>query len=147
MPILEFVKENENSCVMWIDLSTDKKNSDKPLSKRSEVICDHGNELIKSEDPNTTYVIHKESSFRSSSEVNDESANKNIITESVLQSDTISHKSSCDIEENVKNNLSTPSDNSIGDNKNNLALTSTSRRKSSSTFIETLRKLVCMHER
>ena len=132
---------------MWIDLSTDKKNSDKPPLKRSEVICDIGNELIKSEDPNTTYVINKESSIQCSSEFNDESTNKIIITESVLQSDTISHKSSCDIEENVKNNLSIPSDNPIGDNKNNLTLTSTSRRKSSGTFIETLRKLICLHER
>ena len=132
---------------MWIDLSTDKKNSDKPPSKRSEVICDLGNELIKSENPNTTYVIHKESSFQCSSELKDESTNKIIITESVLQSDTISHKSSCDIQENVKNDQVIPSDNPIGDNKNNLTLTSTSRRKSSSTFIETLRKLVCLHER
>ena len=129
---------------MWIDLSTDKKES---VKSPSEVICDHGNKLIESEDPNTTYVIHKESSFQFSSELKDESTNKIIITESVLQSDTISHKSSCDIQENVKNDLVIPSDNPIGDNKNNLTLTSTSRRKSSSTFIETLRKLICLHER
>ena len=129
---------------MWIDLSADKKES---VKSPSEVICDHGNKLIESEDPNTTYIIHKESSFKCSSEINDESTNKTIITESELQHDTISHKSSCDIEEDVKNDQSIPSDNPIGDCKNNLTLTLTSRRKSSSTFIETLRKLVCLHER
>ena len=141
------MKENGNSCVMWIDLSTGKKESDESPSKRSEPLCVQRNTLIKSEDPNTTYVIHKESSFKSSSEINDESTKKPIIVESVMQPDTMSHKSSCDIEEDVKNDQSIPSDNPIGDNKNNLTLISTSRRKSSSSFIETLRKLVCLHER
>ena len=132
---------------MWIDLSTEKRESDKSPSKRSEVICDHDNKLMESEDPNTTYVIHKESPFEFQSEINNESTKKIIITESVLQPDTVGHKSTCDIEENLENDQLIPSDNPIGDNKNNLTLTSTNRRKSSSTFIETLRKLVCLHER
>ena len=146
--ILEFVKENGNSCVMWIDLSTDKKESNKSLSRKSDVITEPDNLLIKSKDPNSTYIIEKGASVDCSPDINNKNLNTMIIGENECSNECKSPKSSCDnIKENTQSDNSDYLANRNGDNDNNLTVVLTSRRKSSSTFIETLRKLVCMHER
>ena len=145
--LIEFVKENGNSCVMWIDLSKDKKDSDKSHSRRSDIISDNDNPMAKIEDPNTTYIIHKEAYVKTPVDANDDTANKTIIKDTTPLNDAVSQKSSCDLEESVKRDQENQVNNSNGDSNNNLKLTSTHRRRSSSIFMETLRKLVCLHER
>ena len=60
---------------MWIDLSTDKKESNKSLSRKSDVITEPDNLLIKSKDPNSTYIIEKGASVNCSPDINNKNLN------------------------------------------------------------------------
>ena len=145
--IIEFVKEIRNSCVMWIDFSEDKKAVNKlPVNKSEIDVEDEVHSPRNTDTQNTTYVIHKSSSVRCSPEIINDNDKTVIISSPSLDIYNETENSIHELEQDICNG------NSEIDVKNENNLTenftsTTRRRRSSSIFIDTLRKLVCLHER
>ena len=130
---------------MWIDFSNDKKAVTKPPVKKSDIELETDIHLPL-DAQNNTYVIQNIISGRCSAELVDDNE-KNVVIPSPL-SDTYNITAKCiqELEQDIENGNSEIHDSN--ENKNTENLTSTARRRrSSSIFIETLRRLVCLHER
>ena len=130
---------------MWIDFSDGKEIADKsPLLKSENLIID--DTLLSNTDvQNGTYIIQPNRSLTclaNTLDVNDKSTK---ILNTTFDTDGSSPKSMAMLEDDIENQ------NSQRDicNTNHAADISScsGRRRSSSFFMETLRKLVCMHKR
>ena len=130
---------------MWIDFSDGKEIADNsPLLKSENLIMD--DTLLSNTDvQNGTYIIQPNRSLTclaNTLDVNDKSTK---ILNTTFDTDGSSPKSMAMLEDDIENQ------NSQRDicNTNHAADISScsGRRRSSSFFMETLRKLVCMHER
>ena len=132
---------------MWIDFSEDKKAVNKLEVVKSEIEVENEVHSPPNTDAhNTTYVIHKDSSVMCSPEIINDNEKTIIISSPSLDINNETEKSTHELEQDICNG------NSEIDVKNEINVTenfisTTRRRRSSSIFIDTLRKLVCLHER
>ena len=130
---------------MWIDFSNDKKAVTKSPVKESSKEFDTDINLPP-DVQNNTYVIQNIISGKCSPELVDDNEKTVIISSPLSDTYNITAKCIQDLEEDIQNGNSEIHD--PNENKNTENLTSTARRRrSSSIFIETLRRLVCLHER
>ena len=120
---------------MWIDFSNDKQSAEKtPLSKPCNE-PDNVSQPSSIDDPNNTYTIQKESSAHYSTENGTANQESLDVLNTVDELDIGIPKSEGTLENDIDNKKYTET------------LSSNTRRMSSSTFIETLRKLVCLADR
>ena len=131
---------------MWIDFSDGKEIADKssPFPKSENKII--GDTLLSNTDVrNGTYIIQPNRSLACLANTLDENDKSTKIINTTFDADSSSPKSMAMLEDDIENQ------NSQRDicNTNYAADISScsGRRRSSSFFMETLRKLVCMHER
>ena len=134
---------------MWIDFSEDKKAVHKQPVTKSDIKVEKEVDLPCNTDDvqNNTYVIHKHSSVRESPEMINAQEKSIVLTSPSLDIYKETEKSIHEMEQDIRNGNS-EKDVKHESNENIENSTSTTRRRrSSSIFIETFRKLVCLHER
>ena len=137
---------------MWIDLSEDKKAVNKVQVTKFEIEVENEVHLPPNTDAkNTTYIIHKDSSARCSPAIINDNEKTIIITSPLLDTSNETEKSIHDLEQDIRNGnseIDVKNENNCTEN-----FTSTTRTRTSSSIfsskalVETLRKLVCLHER
>ena len=133
--VLEYVKENGNSCVMWIDFSDDTQSAEKtPMCEPSSEL-DNIMQQLNIDDHNNTYIIQKEPSVDCSPEFCMDNQPSLHILNKTFNVDNVDPKSPSKLEEDIRNGNCPEK------------LSTNTRRRSSSIFIETLRKLVCLDDR
>ena len=135
---------------MWIDFSDDKEE----VSKTEVCIKDIEEPNIVSSpntvDQNSTYVIHKGPPVIHSPVIIDEDNRSTSTPKLTFDGSNIGQKSPCEPEKDAlnENTLINQLEDVCTESVLAPSRTTTSRRRgSSSIFMETLRKLVCMHER
>ena len=130
---------------MWIDFSDGKEIADKSPFLKSENKITDDTLLSNTDVQNGTYIIQPNRSLICLANTSDENDKSTKIINTTFDADSSSPKSIAMLEDDIENQ------NSQRDicNTNYAADISScsGRRRSSCFFMETLRKLVCMHER
>ena len=130
---------------MWIDFSDGKQVADtSPFLKSENKITD--DTLLSNTDvQNGTYIIQPNRSLICQTNTSDENDKSTKIINTTFDADSSSPKSMAMLEDNIENQ--NPQRDISNTNYAAEISSCSGRRRSSSFFMETLRKLVCMHER
>ena len=120
---------------MWIDFSDESESVGKTSSGKTRSDVDSMSEISDLDNNNSTYIIDKQSSHISSPEkYTDNHETVNLLN------------NTCDLI-NVNPTPPINLEDDICTGKDTHALLTSTQRRSSSTFMDTLRKLICLNDR
>ena len=130
---------------MWIDFSDGKEIADKSPFLKSENKITDDTLLSNTDVQNGTYIIQPNRSLTCLANTSNENDKSTKIINTTFDADSSSQKSIAMLEDDIENQ--NPQRDICNTNYAADISSCSGRRRSSSFFMETLRKLVCMHER